>query len=267
MANLPPDTDNEELNQWLYELTQRVNARTGGEVSIDDQGRVTVDGFPVRYSRRYLDTAYATSRTGDNFTKDIRTLQSLTNEPNRWQGIRNITIPNRSNDPINFIWRQINVPPEGLSSLRAFYNVIGGRDIEWLFQADEPDNYLEDTGTGVIDLDNFVGAQGDPAVQVQITIRETNDITTDPTTWPISDEGQFFRNDDGDPKYLVATVFIGGVEQSMLAHLGYTYGWNKNGLPFTPSQGVANARFVVIIPSDVQNGGADQFGVTVDTND
>ena len=64
------------------------------------------------------------------------------------------------------------------------------------------------------------GLPGADAIQVVVTIRTTEDTSTDPATWDLEDEGQFFRNNRGDTKYLLATVLIGGVEQDQTAHQG-----------------------------------------------
>ena len=69
----------------------------------------------------------------------------------------------------------------------------------------------------------------------------------------------------GDTKYLLATVFIGGVEQNQTAHEAYSYAWQRNGLPFTPSTGNAMSRFVTITADNVEDGGADQFSCVVNT--
>ena len=132
------------------------------------------------------------------------------------------------------------------------------------------------TPTFVFDLEEGVGVgatgpSGAPAIVTQVTIRDTAqiDLTTDPSSWPIEDDGQFFRNNMGDGKTLLATVLIGGIEQNFATHNTYTYRWTKNGQTFTPTVTgqTLTRRYLQIAATDVEDGGADQFLCTVTTPD
>lgn len=262
------DSDEEyqiELDIYLTNLDSDVEnmSSTMGTAStgMDDEAYPTVGGLRVGYQERYLHTRYGTSSTGADFTNDYTTISGLT----VFQGLRNSDSPTESTNPAEYTWREINV----LAGWSPNYRIAGGRLVDWNFGAATPTNYVVDNIAGAIDLDNFAsgatGPKGEDAIQIEVVIRETNTISTDPDTWAISDEGQFFRNDQGDTKYLVATAIIGGVRQSMASHTGYTFAWQKNGAGFTPSSGNAMSRFVVVVPADIQNGGADQFACVVNT--
>ena len=42
-VNIPPITDDEELNQFLYELAQEYNQSFASNITVDNQGRVEVN--------------------------------------------------------------------------------------------------------------------------------------------------------------------------------------------------------------------------------
>lgn len=260
--NQAPYTGDEDLDAWTSEITRQINdGELAGaatvEITMDDEDRPVVGGVTLGYALDFLHTRYATSADGtENFTNDYSSLTGTT----IYQGLRNSASSAESDNPADYIWRQLSV----VEGWAPYYQLIGGRQIEWMFVTAAPPNYTLDGGGTVINLTDFVaGAPGPAAIQVQVTIRTTNDITTDPSTWALEDEGQFFRNNAGDTKYLLATVFIGGIEQDQTAHNSYNYSWQRNGTAFTPSTGNSLARFVTITADNVDDGGADQFSCVV----
>ena len=273
--NLPDNTDS-----WAYEVTQELNTLTQAtgdgsdvETGTDDQGRSTVGDVTIGYQLRYLETAYGTDANGANFAQTIAGLP--TGSTTIYQGLRNQSDTTAVTNPASYVWRQLTVPL-GTSSttLVAYYRLIGGRDIDWTFETSVPTSFTADDGS-VIDLEAFTAGQrgeaGADAIQTQITIRDTEglQLTSDPATWPQDDDGQFFRNNMGDGKTLLATVFIGGVAQDFATHNTYTYSWTRNGNAFTPataSQALTN-RYLQVTAGDVEDGGADQFLCTVTTPD
>ena len=58
-VNIPPITDDEELNQFLYELAQEYNQSFASNITVDNQGRVEVNGSALGYPEQYLTTFYA----------------------------------------------------------------------------------------------------------------------------------------------------------------------------------------------------------------
>ncbi len=148
MANIPPKTGDDALDQWAYEITQDVNSGelgTGGtgtaEAELDDQGRaiIEVNGEEVSlgYPFRYLDIAYGTDINGANFANVISDLPAEYEEV--YQGVRNTNLAGQVTNPASFLWRRIvDIPATGL------------RADTWF---DLPEN--PDTGT-VVTVENFL---------------------------------------------------------------------------------------------------------------
>ena len=192
-VNIPPDTGDTELDQWTNEIATQINAgaitgSAGDNLSLDgDTGQITVDNIIVGYLNRYIDTAYATNANGsENFSDQIADLPSDSTEI--YQGLRNITVTDRSNNAAEFNWVQIvttDTPGDGLG---AFYKITGGRSIDWEFDINQPDGYTLDDGSAVIDLDDFAAEQGAQG-QFQIDIYLNTD--TAPTEAPVGGSYDF----------------------------------------------------------------------------
>ena len=85
--------------------------------------------------------------------------------------------------------------------------------------------------------------------------------TFDFSTLRSSNTGLVFRSNGGDPKVLLITVQVGGVDISVAEHYSYSYTWAKNGLTFTPNIAgqSLNRRLIIIDARDVADGGDDVF--------
>ena len=168
------------------------SAATAG---MDDQGRVVIDGTPVGYPLRYLDTAYASDAVGTNFAANPQGLPNGTTPV--FQGVRNTASTVQSTTPGDFIWREVNstIPSQDLN---AFKRTIGGRNIDWMFSsAAEIAGFIIDSGASVIDLDSLPGAVGDDgntSGTKLIFFRTTAATVNTPTGGTFnSDTGQFLN--------------------------------------------------------------------------
>ena len=193
MANLPPqrtEFDNltdyqDSYDQWAYEVTQEVNMTTTAatQTEMDDQGRIVVDGTPVGYRFRYLDTAYGSDATGSNFAITPQGLPNGTSPV--YQGVRNSASSVQSTNPADFTWREVNVSIPS-QDLNGFYRSIGGRNIDWIFTSNtEIAGFILDDGTASIDLDNLavsVGPDGNTTGFVAIFIRADAPPAAPPNT-------------------------------------------------------------------------------------
>ena len=232
----PPITGDHKLDAWTLRLTQQINQGVipgAGGASIGGGGGAESNTALYLYQRTLTDDApNRPTAVVFNFRSD----PAVQSADEGWSG----SIPPQVDG--DYLW----VTFRYVSATAGSINDVNSWDTPAL-------------------LSTPTAAPGRDAIVVQVSIRTTNDTTTDPATWALEDEGIFFRNNMGDTKYLVATVFIGGAEQNQTAHAGYTYAWQRNGLPFTPSTGNAASRFVTITADNVEDGGADQFSCVVNT--
>jgi len=74
-----------------------------------------------------------------------------------------------------------------------------------------------------------------------------NETGIDPTTWDYASGGNYFRNNTGDVKALVATVYVGNSELSATDHEDFSYSWMKENSIFTPTTSGAS-RFSRWVP-------------------
>ena len=141
MAN-PPLRDHYETDQEYFFELDIYNTSIATDVEnisslmadteVDDQGRVVVDGTPLGYPLRYLDTAYGSDNRGADFATTPQGLPNGTTPV--FQGVRNVASTAQSTNPTDFIWREITSPILS-QNLNAFYRIIGGRNIDWIFSS------------------------------------------------------------------------------------------------------------------------------------
>ena len=184
MANIPPlrsefsdEVDYQmAYDQWAYDITQEMNTAAAGsaDAEMDNQGRVVINNVSVGYRFRYLDTAYGSDNNGADFSQTVAGLPQNTSPI--YQGVRNVATASSSTNPVEFTWREVNNTMNS-QDLVAGYRLIGGRDLDWSFDANLPANYTEDSGPP-IDLENFAageqGPEGDPALTVFLSITSGN---------------------------------------------------------------------------------------------
>ena len=99
--------DTSQNNLWIFSDN---NWEIIAGLDIDEEGKPIINGIPQGYPLRYLDTAYATSADGDNFSE---TLEGISVGTERWQGLRNTTSTMVSTSPTDFRWRQIELAGGG----------------------------------------------------------------------------------------------------------------------------------------------------------
>ena len=193
--NLAPYTGNTDLDSWTTEITRQLNSgelagATSVEVSTDDEGRPVIGGVTLGYEEDFLHTRYATSADGSQgFTNDYTTISGLT----VFQGLRNSSSAAETTNPADYTWRQLSVQ----TGWAPYYNLIGGRQIEWMFATSPPVNFSLDDGSINIDLTAFVSGEQGPPGDAGLTVFLS--IST----------GNIFRNQAGPNKTITAQVFDG----------------------------------------------------------
>ena len=176
------DSDEEyfrELDIYNTQVSSDLENVTAGmadaaSVARDNQDRPVIGGIVQAYQERYLLTRYATSPDGTvGFTPDYTTISGLT----VYQGLRESASSTESSNPIDYIWRELNISSGWTPSFRT----VGGRQIDWMFGSSVPSGFTEDTSATIIDLDSLpgaVGADGNSVGTVVAFIRSSSDITS-----------------------------------------------------------------------------------------
>ena len=204
MANPPLREHYETDQEYFFELdiynTQVLTdieniSSLMADTEVDDQGRVVVDGTPLGYPLRYLDTAYGSDNRGADFATTPQGLPNGTTPV--FQGVRNVASTAQSTNPTDFIWREITSPILS-QNLNAFYRIIGGRNIDWIFSsAGAISGYNLDDGVNNIDLQDAPGAtadDGNSSGNIDIYIRASigsPPATPSPTTDFNTENGMF----------------------------------------------------------------------------
>ena len=190
MANPPLrehyDSDEEyffELDVYNVQLLTDVENITSlmADTDMDDQGRVVVDGTALGYPLRYLDTAYGSNNLGADFATTPQGLPNGTTPV--FQGVRNVSSTAQSTNPSDFTWREVTSAVLS-QDLNAFYRVLGGRQIDWMFSsAGDISGYTIDDGIANIDLQTApeaTAADGNSSGDISIYIRAN--VDSPPTT-------------------------------------------------------------------------------------
>lgn len=266
----------EEKDLWLQRFASQHNILSSGGISgggsgtgevdvNEDNGRITdSNNNLLGYIHRYLHFRITSSANGE-----LVNLNSY-NGDNIFIGTFNSPSQDTPSNTANFTYTSF----EWASGRSIYYTNLGGRTVRFSAEDSDPGGgstvILDNIGVRDLEVGTAVGATGPSgadAIQVQVTIRDTTniDLTSNPISWPIDTDGQFFRNNQGGNRTLLSTVFIGGIEQSFNQHNDYSYAWTRNGLPFTPSTSgqTLSTRYLQLTATDIEDGGADQFICTV----
>ena len=174
-SNPTPSETSEAINYLLANLTQSfaVNQETGQIV--DTTGNI------YGYIYKYIHVKYADSFDGSSNFSDTPT--------NRfYYGIRNDELTTESSNPADYVWYKVD---GGFSTTKfLFYQVFGGRQIDFYVGTTAPGfTYVQESGV-YIDLDIITTSQGTTNLQAYIVQPQTSSspalpfYTTGPTLPP-----------------------------------------------------------------------------------
>lgn len=229
----PPITGDPQLDSWTDQLTRQINQGFlpgsgnggGGSGPAGDNGN-----SPLYLYQRTLDETAPNRPT--SVVYDLNVLDNpITSADEGWAG----DIPLDTQGP--YLWVTFR-----------YVSVLAGTIV----------------GAGTWDVPTLLGTPGEDAVAITMLVEATTPSTigSDPAAW--IDTSTLFRNDGGDPKALVATLYRDAIADSFTDHNTYSYQWFKNGVTPVIQQaqrtdtGVME-RALLIGSQDISNNGDDAF--------
>ena len=145
---IPPYTGNAELDSFLVDLSSNAGTGSSGAAGIYFNNE-PLSGEPVGYQDQFIHIKYADDNQGAN----------LSNTPafKNFFGVYNSTSSTESVNPADYTWYEVS---NGFGSLKQlYYLVIGGRNIKFAVDENQPDyRWKVDAGLA-IDIDITVPLQ------------------------------------------------------------------------------------------------------------